>query len=430
MTEKKDVVLLGAGPCGLAAAWYLQNHGCTSFHLYEVTDHAGGLSSSVIDANGFTWDIGGHVFHNADPTVDALFSYVTKNKFTTYMRRAFVQIQNTFVSYPFQYALFQLPPALQKACIEGVTTSKKIPSPTSFYDWILQTFGFGMATYFFFPYNRKMWNYPLEKMGWEWTSKKVATAKEQEKGTAWGSNAQFFIPNVGGMGSVFSSMAAALQQNISYHKQAVAIDGKKHIVTFSDGSSVSYGVLFSTIPLTSLTIMTKGIRLPKATTLASTGVIAIGIGIKGTVPELLKTVHWIYVPDPKIPFFRVSVYSNYGTHNAPSGAWSLLFELSYDGKTPVKKDVVIRQVITTAMACGYIPKDADIVDRFYIEAPLAYPVPTKNRDAILSRVTPILEAHDIFPRGRFGSWKYEEGNMDHVMLAGIAWAHAYMKKHV
>lgn len=53
------------------------------------------------------------------------------------------------------------------------------------------------------------------------------------------------------------------------------------------------------------------------------------------------------------------------------------------------------------------------------EIPYAYPVPTLKRDAALSTIHPWLMDRDIFSRGRFGSWRYEMGNMDHAVKMGV-----------
>jgi hypothetical protein len=46
-------------------------------------------------------------------------------------------------------------------------------------------------------------------------------------------------------------------------------------------------------------------------------------------------------------------------------------------------------------------------------------VPTRDRDAALAVIQPWLEERRIFSRGRFGSWRYEIGNMDHAVKMGV-----------
>jgi len=55
------IIIVGAGPTGLGAAYLLNKHGYKNWAIYEKEDKVGGLSSSFKDKKGFTWDIGGHV---------------------------------------------------------------------------------------------------------------------------------------------------------------------------------------------------------------------------------------------------------------------------------------------------------------------------------------------------------------------------------
>jgi hypothetical protein len=42
-----------------------------------------------------------------------------------------------------------------------------------------------------------------------------------------------------------------------------------------------------------------------------------------------------------------------------------------------------------------------------------------GRDAALGEIVPALEARGVWPRGRFGAWRYEVGNMDHCFVQGL-----------
>lgn len=55
------LVIIGAGPCGIGAGWYLNKQGYDNWVIYKGNDHPGGLSASFIDETGFVWDMGGHV---------------------------------------------------------------------------------------------------------------------------------------------------------------------------------------------------------------------------------------------------------------------------------------------------------------------------------------------------------------------------------
>ena len=48
-----------------------------------------------------------------------------------------------------------------------------------------------------------------------------------------------------------------------------------------------------------------------------------------------------------------------------------------------------------------------------------YPTPHLKRDAAVAEALPWLREHNIWSRGRFGSWKYEVGNQDHSLMLGV-----------
>src|SRR5690606_23748375 len=71
--SEQKIVIIGAGPTGLAAGYRLRELGHTNFRIFEASDHVGGLASSEVSANGFTYDIGGHVLFSHYEYFDRLF---------------------------------------------------------------------------------------------------------------------------------------------------------------------------------------------------------------------------------------------------------------------------------------------------------------------------------------------------------------------
>ena len=70
-------------------------------------------------------------------------------------------------------------------------------------------------------------------------------------------------------------------------------------------------------------------------------------------------------------------------------------------------------------AAGVIEGRPVVASMHVIDADYAYPVPTLRRDRALSVIQPWLMEQQIYSRGRFGSWRYEIGNMDHAVKMGI-----------
>jgi len=55
------ILIIGAGPCGLGAAYRLEQLGYWDWQVFERNSYVGGLSASFFDDLGFTWNVGGHV---------------------------------------------------------------------------------------------------------------------------------------------------------------------------------------------------------------------------------------------------------------------------------------------------------------------------------------------------------------------------------
>lgn len=72
----KKIVIIGAGPTGLGAAYRLHELGYQNWVLYEKSDDVGGHATSHVDKHGFVWDEGGHVIFSHYPYFDKLIDKV------------------------------------------------------------------------------------------------------------------------------------------------------------------------------------------------------------------------------------------------------------------------------------------------------------------------------------------------------------------
>src|SRR5437588_12945856 len=98
----KRVLILGAGPTGLGAAWRLHELGHADWLLLERAPYAGGLAASFTDDAGFTWDVGGHVQFSHYPYFDAQMDSIMGSEWEEHERESWIWIRNRFVPYPFQ----------------------------------------------------------------------------------------------------------------------------------------------------------------------------------------------------------------------------------------------------------------------------------------------------------------------------------------
>jgi protoporphyrinogen oxidase len=434
------IVILGGGPCGLGAAWRLSELGHEDWRLFERAGHWGGLSASFQDPEGFWWDFGGHVLFSHYRYFDRLMDTLLDKEhgWVEHQREAWIWMQNRFIPYPLQNNIHLLPEDIYWECLEGIIDIGKngaAAEPGHFGEWIGATFGRGLAKWFLTPYNNKVWGYPPERMDWSWVGERVAPVDlkrilkrsiRKEADTAWGPNSRFRFPLHGATGNIWRTMAGRLPREKLFLERGVStIDPRQRKISFADGSTENYDVLFNTLPLTDLARMagletsTHPLRL-----LQHSATHVIGLGLKGPVPDHLATKCWIYFPENDCPFYRTTVFSNYSPNNVPdiSSQWSLMLEVSESPLKPVNADKVVEDVIQGALNTGLISSRRDIHHTWYRFEQKGYPVPGLDRNAVLFPLLKELENGGIYSRGRFGAWRYEVGNMDHCLMQGVEFA--------
>jgi len=434
----KKIVIIGAGPTGLGAAYRLNELGYDSWVLYEKSDEVGGHSTSHIDAHGFVWDEGGHVIFSHYPYFDNLIDKMLGKEVHERIRESWiVQGDDSWVPYPFQSNLRYLPKEDQVRCLLGAAKAAANGGggdAKNFRDWTLGTFGEGIAEAFMFPYNSKVWTTPLEQMSKSWIADRVAVVDfkrllenvlYERDDVGWGPNSKFKFPLHGGTGQIYRRMAEQFPAKIHGGKKLAEVDVAQRRISFEDGSGDSYDVLISTAPLDLLAHMIRPVeeKLREAAAgLEHNNLLVLGLGLK----KKIETGRcWIYFTDSAMPCYRATYFSHYSPNNVPGGDTekysSLMCEMSFRvGETPDPERVLDRVIDGLIRAKMLEESDRQrVVSRYHRVIAYSYPIPTLGRDRVLGILQPALLEKGIYSRGRFGAWRYEIGNMDHSVLMGV-----------
>ena len=473
------VLVVGAGPTGLSAAYHL---GADAL-LVEQAPTVGGWCRSFVD-NGFTFDYAGHIMFSNDRYVHELYRLLLGDNVHWQDREAWIFSKGVYTRYPFQGALYGLPPAVIKDCVVGAiearfgkpvskTGAKAEPTadytgperrgmfepllnggsragkvlryrgpdrrqslskgpPRNFKEFIYKVWGAGIAKHFAVPYNEKLWAVPLEEMETSWLGGRVPLPDLEEmiEGALspvpkpMGPNARFGYPLRGGFQALMDGFLPHLRGELRLETRVTALSPTRRTATFSDGSTVRYDHLISTTPLPALVAL-AGDEVPEdiraaASELRHVSVRCVNIGVGR--PDVTEK-HWIYYPEHTV-FHRIFVQGNASPHCNPPGGFGFTCEITYSPSKPLPcdGDDLIRRCIDDAISVGFIRADDPIWAANQVDLPVAYVVYDHGRAENVERIRAWLEAHDIILAGRYSEWEYY--NSDHAFLAGMKAARA------
>jgi protoporphyrinogen oxidase len=439
MPDQKRIVIIGAGPTGLGAGYRLKEVGHENFVMLEARNKVGGLASSEKSANGFTYDIGGHVLFSHYPYFDRLFDKLLGDEYQELLRESWVWMCDRFLPYPFQNNIKYLPREVVLECLLGLIEAQKqefdLARFANFEEFIQGVFGAGIAKYFMMPYNFKVWAHPPKMMNTKWLGERVSVVDIKRvlgnvvldrDDAGWGPNATFKYPLYGGTGGLFERMQPYVEDHLRLNAPTVSVDTESREVVLEDGTREPYDYLLSTMPMDLLVRSMNG-NVPEtvrdqACKLRHSGSYIVGVGIKQPVPSKKC---WMYFPESNCPYYRLTYLSNYSPEVVPDASthYSLLAEISRSQFKPVDREAVVEDTIQGLVNTRMISaadRD-DIVDTHVIDRDYTYPIPSLERDKALATIHPWLESVGIFSRGRFGAWRYEVGNMDHSVAQGVEW---------
>ncbi len=170
-----SVVVLGAGPAGLTAAYELAKAGVASTVL-EADDTVGGLSRTA-EYKGYRFDIGGHRFFTKVTPVEELWIEILGDDLLTRPRLSRIYYNGKFFSYPLKpfNALFGLGTFETTRCVASYGWARLFPKrpEEDFATWVSNRFGKRLFEVFFKTYTEKVWGIPCSEIQAEWAAQRI-----------------------------------------------------------------------------------------------------------------------------------------------------------------------------------------------------------------------------------------------------------------
>jgi len=413
-----ETVFIGGGISCLAAARRFRGDSI----LFEREDRVGGLCRTE-EVRGFSFDRTGHLLHLRNQRVERLVGSLLEGNLVSRIRNSWIYSHGAYTRYPFQSNFYGLPPEVVTECLLGVVRAqKKKQSQKNFADWVLSTFGEGVARHFMFPYNQKLWTVPPRRLTTEWMGRfvprpdleKVIAGALADAHDAAGYNAFFLYPRTGGIESLVRALAADVK-NAVCGAGVKSIDLKKRRLTLTTGDRVGFGRLVTCAPLPELVKMTRPLpdRVRQAARkLRWSSVYNLNLGIRREDTDR----HWVYVPGDRFALYRFGYASNFSERTAPRGKTNVYTEVAYSRYRPLARGIRSR-VIRDLIEIGAIRSKKDVLVTQENRLKYAYAIYDRNRSKAVSTCLKFFESKDIYPVGRYGRWEY--GTMEDALLQGL-----------
>ena len=422
MQENSLNIIIGGGPAGLGAAFGLEAQGY-QFVLFEKRSELGGHSSSYYFGNSI-FEEGPHISFTKFKKVRELFDRNASNAVRVEKAIVLNYYKGIWITHPVMANLGQLKHIGQEIYLSYLQTLEVVaPVLASYDDWLKSTYGEMARDLFFRPYTLKYWGLDPSQMSLDWVDGRFFPPDPEivKQGmTESNLNAhyvsEFHYPYSGGFAAFFSP--EKLSQNYNLKSEVVQIDSENSKIFLSDGSSISYVNLISTMPLPEL-VQKLGVNVPREVIEASSALKCsklhlINIRVKNYVGP--KT-HWFYVYDLDLYSTRVTIQTaiKFGCEALDQEVDIQVEVYERDGlNIPTNlASVVVSELVE--MGLFQAEELVDYESRYIEYANVVF---DHSRKHSLKIVQNYLESINVKSVGRFGSWEYLWS--DESFLEGVA----------
>jgi protoporphyrinogen oxidase len=448
-----DVIIIGAGPAGLTAAYELSKQDVRST-LLEADSVVGGISRTA-EYKGYLFDIGGHRFFTKVSLVEKMWREVLGADFITRPRLSRIFYKSKFFQYPLEpmNALMGLGIFETTRCVLSYAQAKLFPEKpeTNFEAWVTNRFGRRLFDIFFRSYTEKVWGMPCREIAADWAAQRIkglsltsvilnalSPKKEKEpKDKVIKTLIHSFEYPRRGPGMMWTKTQDIVEERgskIVFNSPVTKIRWKPGEITSVEAGGKSYtGTHFvSSMPIRQLIEALD--PLPPAHIRSAAAdfhyrdFLTVALICKGTN---LFPDNWIYIHDPSVKVGRIQNFNNWSPEMVPDPQNSCL-GLEYfcfegdDLWTSPDKDLV-QLAKDEVVRLGLVSREA-ILDGAVVRMPKAYPV----YDSSYQRgLTAIREFLTMVPNlqlvGRNGMHRYN--NQDHSMLTAMLAARNILGAH-
>ena len=441
-TSDKQVVIIGAGPAGLTAAYELAKLDGNPI-VIEKGDKVGGIARTE-NYKGYYFDMGGHRFFTKVEEVNRKWREVLGDNFLRRPRLSRIYYNRKFFDYPLKPMNALAGLGLRQSILIALSylrwRLRPYPQEETFEQWVTNRFGRRLFRIFFKSYTEKVWGISCKELKAEWAAQRIKDLSlktillsmiAKPKKTITTLIDQFDYPQRGPgmMWNAFKREVEKRGGSVRLNSEVVAIrnGGGKYIhsveVACNGHKEIIHGTDFiSSMPVTEF--IKKLDPPPPAEVLQAAEklkyrdfmTVCLIVNQSDLFPD-----NWIYVHDPAVNVGRIQNFKNWSPHMVPDDTKTSLgleYFCNEGDKLWSMADADLIELGKRELQHIGLASPDDIEDGCVFRVPKAYPIyDSEYRDylAIIKNFVGSLQNYQTI--GRNGLHRYN--NQDHAMVTGM-----------
>jgi protoporphyrinogen oxidase len=437
------VIILGAGPAGLSAAWKLSAAG-VPVEVIEAEPLVGGQCRTT-EHDGFRFDLGGHRFISNDREVLDEIRALMGGDLLVRPRKSTIKMLNSDLNYPLEplNLVKALNPLISAKCffdylfnlLRTLIVGRR---DADLEDWIVHRFGRSLYNLYLNEYLEKLWGKPATEISSEWAAQRITLLNlgdvllrllKIRRSPIKTYATEFYYPRLG-IGQIYERIAEVVTGNggtIHLNSEVVEIqtaDSRVTGVTYVQGGetrSIQGEHFITTIPLPEFVRCCRPVpdvaALDAAAPMRFRGIRFLNLLLD--MPRVTENT-WIYVPYKKDFFFRIEETANWSPSLVPEGKTGLVLEISCNCDDEIwnmPEEDVVERCLTDLKNIRMDVRDR-VVGHFSNFLAEAYPIYFIGYAEKRNQAYEFLNRFDnLTACGRQGLYRYN--NMDHSIKMGF-----------
>jgi protoporphyrinogen oxidase len=443
--SEQDVVVIGAGPAGLTAAYQLVKRGVRPTVL-EADSVVGGISRTV-ERDGWRFDIGGHRFFTKVEGVDELWHEILPaDDFLIRPRMSRIYYDKKFFDYPLKAsnALKNLGIIEALRCLLSYVWARVRPpkDQTTFEGWVAARFGYRLYRIFFKTYTEKVWGVPATEIQADWAAQRIKSLSlgkaianamfPKRAGTDITSLIEEFKYPKHGPGMMWERCRDLVEAGggsvlLETPVRAIHHENGRVVAVRAEGADgepmlVPCDHVVSSMPI-GLLVRAMDPPAPPEVVAAASGLthrdfltVALVVPDDAAFPD-----NWIYVHSPDVRLGRIQNFGSWSPHMVKDGLTCLgleYFVFEGDDLWEMEDERLVKLGTYELETLGLI-RPGSVGQGYVVRMPKAYPVYDEayQRNVDVLRAWLSSAAVNCYPVGRNGMHRYN--NQDHSMLTAM-----------